>query len=296
MKKGLGRGLNAIFEDNSFPLDTNAPRKDEPIAMLRIADIEPNREQPRKVFDEAALNELSESIKQHGLIQPLLVEPMENGRYRIIAGERRWRACRIAEIKEVPAVIRSVTPKQMMELALIENLQREDLNPMEEAEGYKQLMELYHMTQEQVASSVGRSRPAVANTLRLLTLPEMLRQCVADGSLSAGHARAILALEDPDKMQEVAREVMGAHLSVRQTEQLIAKMRKSRRMAAPTLDAEVVRALETMEKSASARLGNQVKIKHTVQNRGKVEIPYYSVQELEKIIDAIMKGGEGYGR
>ncbi len=296
MKKGLGRGLDAIFEDNSFSFGNTAEKETQPISLLRIADIEPNREQPRKAFDEAALSELAESIKQHGLIQPLLVEPMENGRYRIIAGERRWRACRLAQVKEVPAVVRSVTPKQMMELALIENLQREDLNPIEEAEGYKQLMELYHMTQEQVASSVGKSRPAVANTVRLLSLPEMIRQCVSDGSLSAGHARALMAVEDADKMQELAREVMGAHLSVRQTEQLVAKTRKSRRMAAPALDGEVVRALETMEKNATARLGNQVKIKHTVQNRGKVEIPYYSVQELEKIIDAIMKGGEGYGR
>ena len=163
--KGLGLGLDAIFEDNDFVVEQ--PRKEESIHTLRISQIEPNRNQPRKVFDEEALETLADSIAKHGLIQPLLVEPLEGERYRIIAGERRWRACRIAGIESVPVVIRTVTEQQNMEIALIENLQREDLNPIEEAKGYQSLSELYNMTQEQIAASVGKSRPAVANAMRL---------------------------------------------------------------------------------------------------------------------------------
>lgn len=287
MKKGLGKGLDAIFEDNEFVIDQ--PRPEEGIHTLRVSEIEPNRAQPRKVFDEDALQALASSIEKHGLIQPLVVEPLANGRYQIIAGERRWRACRKAGVEEVPVVIRTVTEQQNMELALIENLQREDLNPIEEAMGYRSLAEMYHMTQEEIAESVGKSRPAVANALRLLSLPEQLMDFVAGGELSAGHAKALMALEDKDEMLALANKVISDELTVRQTEALVksAKAPKKEKTAFPP---EVKMALEQMENDASSYVGNRVSIHHSPKNRGKVEISYHSVDELEKIID-ILKGG-----
>ena len=187
-KGGLGKGLDALFVEN----DTG----DTSSVTLRISEIEPNREQPRKYFDEEALTELADSIRQHGVIQPLLVRPMENGTYQLVAGERRWRASRMAGLTEVPVVIKDLSEIEAMELALIENLQRQDLNPIEEAVGFQQLMERYSMTQEQVASRVGKSRPAVANALRLLNLPEQVVAMVQSGEVSPGHARALLKLEE----------------------------------------------------------------------------------------------------
>ncbi len=287
-KKGLGRGVNAIMEDNDF--DIEQPRADEGIQTLRLSEIEPNRGQPRKAFDEEALNALAASIEQHGLIQPLLVEPLESGRYRIIAGERRWRACRMAGIEEVPVVIRTVTAKQNMEIALIENLQREDLNPIEEAYGYRSLSEVYGMTQEDIAKSVGKSRPAVANALRLLSLPEQIMDFVASGELSTGHAKAIMPL-DEEKMLVIANRIISEGLTVRQTEGLVKKSLAPAKEK-PVFDLEVTLALQTMEQEAGEHVGNKVTIHHTPKNAGKVEIKYHSVKELEKIIE-ILKGGEG---
>lgn len=291
MKKGLGKGLDAIFEDNDFKIES--PRPHEGIHELRIADIEPNRDQPRKHFDENALAALAESIEKHGLIQPLLVEPMEDGRYRIIAGERRWRACRMAGLESVPAVIRTMSEQQNMEVALIENLQREDLNPIEEALGYKSLIELFHMTQEEVASSVGKSRPEISNRLRLLSLPEQIMDFVSSKELSAGHARALMALEDADLMLAYANKIITEGLSVRQTEALVQKAKRQKKE--PTqLSVEVLQALSDLEKAASESVGSRVVIRHNAKNKGKVEISYASVDELEKIID-ILKGGEVHG-
>lgn len=287
MKKGLGKGLDAIFEDNDFAIEK--PHSDEGIKELRISEIEPNREQPRKVFDEEALQALAASIEKHGLIQPLLVEPLENGRYRIIAGERRWRACRIAGLETVPAVVRTVTKQQNMEIALIENLQREDLNPIEEAMGYRSLSEVYQMTQAEIADSVGKSRSAVANALRLLALPEQLIDFVASGELSSGHAKALMALEDKEVMLALANKVISDDLTVRQTEQLVKKT-VSPAKEKPLPDTEVLLALRKMEEDASSYVGNKVTIHYHPKNRGKVEISYHSVEELEKIID-ILKGG-----
>ena len=196
-KGGLGKGLDALFVEN----DTG----DTSSVTLRISEIEPNREQPRKNFDEEALTELADSIRQHGVIQPLLVRPMENGTYQLVAGERRWRASRMAGLTEVPVVIKDLSEIEAMELALIENLQRQDLNPIEEAVGFQQLMERYSMTQEQVASRVGKSRPAVANALRLLNLPEQVVAMVQSGEVSPGHARALLKLEDEEQILEIAK-------------------------------------------------------------------------------------------
>lgn len=290
MKKPMGLGLDAIFEDNDFVIEQ--PRKEEGIHTLRISQIEPNRNQPRKVFDEEALQALADSIEKHGLIQPLLVEPLEKDRYRIIAGERRWRACRMAGLESVPAVIRTVTEQQNMEIALIENLQREDLNPIEEAKGYRSLSELYHMTQEQIAESVGKSRPAIANAMRLLSLPEQIMDFVSAGELSTGHAKALMPLEKDD-MLAMANRVISEELTVRQTEALVKKFLTPKKEK-EGFDREVVLALEEMEKLASEKVGNKVSIHHTPKNKGKVEIRYHSVAELEKIID-ILKGGVNIG-
>ena len=290
MKKPMGLGLDAIFQDNDFA--ATQPQKEEGVHTLRISQIEPNRNQPRKVFDEQALQTLADSIQKHGLIQPLLVEPLSQDRYRIIAGERRWRACRMAGIESVPAVIRTVTQQQNMEIALIENLQREDLNPIEEAKGYRALNDLYHMTQEQIAESVGKSRPAVANAMRLLSLPEQIIDFVSSGELSAGHAKALMSLGSED-MLALANKVITEDLTVRQTEGLVKKMLSPKKEKAG-FDTEVLLALAEMEKVASESVGNKVSIHHTPKNKGKVEIRYHSVEELEKIID-VLKGGANIG-
>ncbi|MEE1319526.1 MAG: ParB/RepB/Spo0J family partition protein, partial [Ruminococcus sp.] len=208
---GLGKGLNAIFIENDSE-DNNGS------VMLKISEIEPNRSQPRKDFDEKALNELAESISKHGLLQPLLVRPLTMGGYQIVAGERRYRACRMAGITEVPVIIRELGETETMEIALIENLQREDLTPMEEALGYKVLMDEHGFSQEEVAQSVGKSRPAVANALRLLKLPQSIIDLLNEGQMSAGHARALLTHEDDELMKELAEEIIKTDLSVRQVE------------------------------------------------------------------------------
>ena len=210
---GLGKGLNAIFIENDSEDNGGS-------VTLKISEIEPNREQPRKEFDEKALSELAESISKHGLLQPLLVRPLTLGGYQIVAGERRYRACRMAGLTEVPVIIRELGETETMELALIENLQREDLTPLEEALGYKVLMDEHGFSQEDVAQSVGKSRPAVANALRHLKLPESISEYLKDGRISAGHARALLTLENEELMKELAEEIVSKDLSVRQVEKI----------------------------------------------------------------------------
>ncbi len=287
-KRALPQGLDALFEDNDF--NTAEKEEQDGVVTLRLSAIEPNRNQPRKAFDQAALETLADSIAAHGLIQPLMVEPIGDDRYRIIAGERRWRASRMAGLESVPVIIRTVSEQENMELALIENLQREDLNPIEEAKGYKSLAEQYGMTQEQIAASVGKSRSAVANIMRLLSLPEQVLDFVASGELSAGHAKALLALGEED-MLFYANRIISEELSVRQTEALVKKALAPQKPKAQP-DREVVYALEEMERAASEKVGNRVRIHHSPKNKGKVEIQYHSVAELEKIID-ILKGGDG---
>lgn len=282
MKKGLGKGLDALFADNLVELEEQ-PKSE---STVRLSQIEPDKNQPRKHFEEEAMEQLASSIKEHGLIQPIIVTPIDGERYRIIAGERRWRACRMAGLEEVPVLIRDYTPQEISEISLIENLQREDLNPIEEALGYRNLMELYGMTQEKIAETVSKSRSAVANTLRLLALPEQILDFIKTGELSAGHARALLSVEDADTQLALANKIITEGLSVRQAEELVKKSKSAPKKTAPT-DPSVEQALHELENRASARVGNKVTIRHKANNKGKVEISYYSVSELEKIIEIL---------
>lgn len=224
-KGGLGKGLDALFMDNET-VDSGG------VVTLRLSQIEPNRDQPRKIFSEEALNELADSIREHGVLQPLLVRPLPGGSYQLVAGERRWRASRMAGLQEVPVVIREMDEEQAMEIALIENLQREDLNAIEEATGYKQLMERYGMTQEQVAKRVGKSRPAIANALRLLNLPQKVMDMVGEGEVSPGHARALLAFDDQDRIVEIAQKVKTGKYSVRDIERMAKNQDEKKEKAA----------------------------------------------------------------
>ena len=283
-KGGLGKGLDALFIDNET-VDTG-------VVTLRLSEIEPNKEQPRKVFSEEALNELADSIKEHGVLQPLLVRPLPTGGYQLVAGERRWRASRMAGLQEVPVVIRDMDEEQAMEIALIENLQREDLNAIEEASGYKLLMERYGMTQEQVAKRVGKSRPAIANALRLLHLPQTVITMVEEGELSPGHARALLAFEDQNKLLSVAQKVKTGKYSVRDIE----KMSKEKNEEPQDQKAEAYQeswsAQETffteMELALSNELGRKVKIVQS-GNGGLIQIQFYSEEDLKQLAEKMSK-------
>ena len=255
---------------------------------MPVYKIEPNPDQPRREFDPEALEDLAASIRQHGIIQPLTVRQGSNGYYQIIAGERRWRAARMADLTEVPAVVIEADDKKTMELALIENLQREDLNPVEEALGYQSLMENYAMTQEQAAERVGKSRPAVANALRLLNLTPEVLEMVQNGKLSAGHARAVLSLKDPKKQIQAAQRIAALGLSVRQAELLCKNMTRPAEKPKPvTLAVDYV---AECEKNLSKRLGRGVKIVNG-KRKGKFELEFYGQEDLQKLLDALMAMG-----
>ncbi len=276
-KSGLGRGFDAIFADNSVE-DISSGNSTTKVKLL---DIEPNRDQPRKQFDEEALAELSDSIAQHGVLQPLLVRPMPDGGYQLVAGERRWRASRMAGLTEVPVVIRDLTDAQVAELALVENLQRENLNPLEEANGYKELSEKFGYTQEKISEIVGKSRPSIANALRLLNLPESVQEMVSDGSLSMGHARAILSLED-DKMKiDLAKLVIQNDISVRETERVARNMMKE----APKKSKAKKRNpyYDEAELALSEVLGRKVKITKS-SKKGALEIEFFDDADLKKLL------------
>lgn len=271
---GLGKGLNAIFIENDSE-DNNGS------VTLKISEIEPNRTQPRKDFDEKALSELAESISQHGLLQPLLVRPLTLGGYQIVAGERRYRACRMAGLTEVPVTIRELSDTETMEIALIENLQREDLSPVEEALGYKSLMDEHGFSQEDVATSVGKSRPAIANSLRLLKLPESIMEYLKDGSISAGHARALLMLEDEQLMKELAEEIIKKDLSVRQVEKICKKNPKPQNDEKPEKKPSYYSMVEL---ALSESLGRKIKVaKSKGKEGGVLQIEFYSDEELTEI-------------
>lgn len=278
--KGLGKGLGALLGDFEEPSVSNSPYK-----LLPIYKVEPNPEQPRRDFDEEELEALAESIALHGVIQPLTVREMPTGYYQIIAGERRWRAARMAELTEIPAVIVEADDKKAMELALIENLQRQDLNPVEEALGYQSLMEEYGMTQEEAANRVGKSRPAVANALRLLNLcPEVLEK-VRNGALTAGHARAVLMLKTDRQQQQAAQKISALGLSVRQAELLCKNMtRPQKQEPAVTLAVDYV---AECERSLSKHLGRGVKIING-KRKGKFELEFYGQEDLQNLLDALM--------
>ena len=279
-KQSLGRGLDALFEENSFDIT------EKPVTEAALIDIEPDKNQPRRDFDAAALDELAESIKQHGVISPLIVREIGEGRYRIIAGERRYRAAKLAGLDRVPVVVRDCSEQQTSEISLVENLQREDLGALEEAAGYRRLMDEFGLTQEQVAARVSRSRSAVANSLRLLTLPEKIMEMLKNGSLSAGHARALLALDDDGQKLEAAEKTVSAGLSVRQTEELVKKL-KTGKKPVKTVDPEVAIAIKQLEERMSSGTGNKVRIKHGARGSGRVEVFYSSADELEKIVDML---------
>ena len=280
-QKGLGKGLGALLGDFA-----EEPQEKSAYQSLPIYKVEPNPDQPRKDFDPEELENLAESIREHGLIQPLTVREMPTGYYQIIAGERRWRAARLARLSEVPVVIIEADDRKAMELALIENLQRQDLNPVEEAQGYKSLMEDYGLTQEEAAARVGKSRPAVANALRLLGLNPEVLELVRSGSLTAGHARAIASLKSEKKQQEAAKKVIALSLSVRQTETLCKNMEKE-----PAPKKEEVFAVDYVaecEKSLSKHLGRGVKIVNG-KRKGRFELEFYGQEDLQKLLDALMK-------
>ncbi len=281
-KKGLGRGLDALFADNAVVQGESGGTE-----RLKIMDIEPNREQPRKQFNEEALAELANSIAAHGVIQPLLVRPTAGGGYQLIAGERRWRAARMAGLTEVPVFIREMTDEEAAAIALIENLQREDLNPMEEAVGYQSLMEQYGITQEEAAQRVGKARPTVANALRLLKLPEEAKAMVLDGSLSAGHARALLGFKDEAKLLETAQLAVKKDISVREVERLV---RNANKTAKPAESRTTHRAtfFDEVELSLTEALRRKVKVAtKPKQESGTLEIDFYSQEDLARIAAAL---------
>lgn len=286
-KKGLGRGLGALLDAGAVVETTTENEKD--VKKIKITQIEPNKTQPRTDFDEEKIEELADSIREYGLIQPIVVKLNKNGYYTIIAGERRWRASRKAGLKEIPAVIKDVSEQTEKEITLIENIQREDLNALEEAAGIKELMDVYGLTQEEVAQKIGRSRPAVANILRLLNLPEEIQKLVKDGTLSQGHARALLAVEDKVKAQEIAKLIIAQDMSVRQTEAYIANLSKVKTVKKPTKEEiEISRHIKALEESLSSELGTKIKIVNK-KNKGKIEIPYNSSEDFDRIIKLIKK-------
>lgn len=283
-QKGLGRGLGALLGDYSADPQPDAPQGTVRVPLQRV---EPNPLQPRKAFDAEALQALADSIAEHGIIQPLTVRPIENGYYQIIAGERRWRAARLAGLNEVPVVVMEVDDKEAMELALIENLQRQDLNPIEEALGYQSLLNDYHMTQEQAAQRVGKSRPAVANALRLLSLAPEVQELLADGTLSAGHAKAILMLREAKQQLLAAQRIVNLQLSVRQAENLCRSMAK--KPAEPPKTEEVqVDYIAECEKSLSRHLGRGVKIVNG-KHKGRFELEFYGQDDLQRLLDALLQ-------
>ncbi len=280
-QKGLGKGLGALLGD--FTEETTAKG---PYKLLPIHKVEPNAGQPRQDFGEEELDALAESIATHGIIQPLTVRELPNGYYQIIAGERRWRAARMANLSEVPVIVIEADDKKTMELALIENLQRQDLNPVEEALGYQSLMRDYGLTQDETAERVGKSRPAVANALRLLNLcPEVLEK-VRNGELSAGHARAVLSLKDAKKQQEAAQKIIALGLSVRQAELICKNMSKEvRPMPVQQMRIDYI---GECEKQLSTQLGRGVKIVNG-KRKGRFELEFYGAEDLQKLLDALMK-------
>ena len=281
-QKGLGKGLGALLGDFSEPAAEESAYR-----MLPLHRVEPNPEQPRQDFDEEELTALSESIRQHGILQPLTVRETGAGYYQIIAGERRWRAARMAELTEVPAIVVEADDKKAMELALIENLQRQDLNSVEEALGYRSLMEEFGLTQEEAASRVGKSRPAVANSLRLLSLDEKVLEMLRAGTISAGHAKAILMLKSGKKQQESAQKIANLGLSVRQAELLCKNMSREQ---PPVKETPVLKVdyVKECEKSLSKHLGRGVKIVNG-KRKGRFELEFYGQDDLQNLLDALMK-------
>ena len=290
-KSGLGKGLDALIpagnkkapvkkETEPVIIETIVEKKG--VETLKITEVEPNREQPRKNFNEDALLELSDSIKQYGVIQPLIVQK-KGDHYEIIAGERRWRAAKMAGIKEIPVIIKDYSDQQVMEISLIENIQREDLNPIEEAMAYKNLMEEFHLKQDEIAEKVSKSRTAVTNSMRLLKLDKRVQQMMIDDMISAGHARTLITIEDPDVQYNIATKIFDEKLSVRETEKMVKLIQK------PEVKKEKAEKVNSfiykdIEEKIKAILGTKVTVDHRSNNKGRISIEYYSNDELERIL------------
>lgn len=290
-KTGLGKGLDALIPSGSKK--TIPPRKEneysekiqekDGVQELKISEVEPNRQQPRKNFDEDALLELTESIKQFGIIQPLVVQK-KGDHYEIIAGERRWRAAKKAGIKKVPVIIKEYNPQEVMEISLIENIQREDLNPIEEALAYKRLLEEFQLKQDEIAEKVSKSRTTVTNSLRLLKLDDRIQQMVIDDMISTGHARALLALENKEEQYAAAVKIFDEKMNVRDTEKLV-KLLQNKKPEKPKEEPANSFIYKNIEEKIKAILGTKVKVDHKANNRGKITIEYYSNEELERIVE-----------
>lgn len=288
-KAGLGKGLDSLIT-NKVTL-VKEEKNTEGIS-IDIKKIEPNRAQPRKNFDEDALLELSESIKQFGILQPLIVQDKKDY-YEIIAGERRWRAAKLAGLKEVPVIIKQLTEQEMVEISLIENIQRENLNPIEEAIAYKRLLTEFNLKQDEVAERVSKSRTAVTNSMRLLKLNEKVQQMVIDDMISTGHARAILGIDDMERQYQIAQKIFDEKLSVRETEKLVKKIQQEKNedksKKEKKTDSKMKAILGDLEETMKGILGTKVAINQKNEEKGKIEIEYYSMDELDRIIDLIRK-------
>ena len=293
-KHALGKGLDSLIANKvgTAPLAENKKSEEKPAEVkVKISKVEPNREQPRKNFDEDALLELAESIKQFGVLQPLLVQDRKDY-YEIIAGERRWRAAKIAGLKEVPVIIKKLTEQEMVEISLIENIQRENLNPIEEALAYKRLLNEFNLKQDEVAERVSKSRTAVTNSMRLLKLNVKVQQMVIDDMLTTGHARALLGIEDQEKQYVVAQQIFDEKLSVRETEKLVKKIQKEKNLPEKKkeeLDEQVALAYHDVEEKMKLILGTKVNIRAKDDKKGKIEIEYYSMDEFNRIFEMMQK-------
>lgn len=304
-KKGLGKGLGAIFgedvvKENKEETEKKAKAKAEAkaaeemdekgrILMLKLDLVQPNKEQPRKTFDEEKINELAESIKNYGVLQPLLVQKNDSF-YEIIAGERRWRAAKAAGLKEVPAVLKEYSKQEAMEISLIENVQRADLNPIEEALGYRQLIDEFGLTQQEIAVRVAKSRTAITNTMRLLKLDEQIQNMLVQGVITSGHARALLSLEDTQMQLKAAKEILDKKLSVRETERLVKRLQKEasgEKKEEKKKDETLALIYQDLEDRMKSVMGTKVSIHNKDKNKGRIEIEYYSEAELERIVEMI---------
>lgn len=291
--KGLGKGLDAMIPDKVNKQGTSkdigiTPTEDQAV-MVSINKVEPNKEQPRKNFNEDALLELSESIKQMGVIQPIVVQDRDSF-YEIIAGERRWRAAKQAGLKKIPVIVKHYTEQEIVEISLIENIQREDLNPIEEAFAYKRLLEEFNLKQDEVAERVSKSRTAVTNSIRLLKLDERVQQMVIDDLIQTGHARTLLGIDDNEKQYAMAQKVFDEKLSVRETEKLVKKIqREKEEIEKPKTDKQLEIIYQDLEEKMKQALGTKVSINAKDENKGKIEIEYYNKDDLERLIDMILK-------
>ena len=292
--RGLGKGLDALIpsginDKSSKTKESSLSEKKSGETVVNITKVEPNREQPRKNFDEDALEELAESIKQFGLLQPILVQDRKTY-YEIIAGERRWRAAKKAGLKEVPVIIKNLTEQEIVEISLIENIQREDLNPIEEAQAYKRLLTEFNLKQDEVAERVAKSRTAVTNSMRLLKLCDNVQQMIIDGMISTGHARALISIEDPEQQYTVAQQIFDEKLSVRDVEKLVKNLNQPPKVKKAVITDKSLEAVyQNIEENLKQKLSTKVSITSKGNGAGKIEIEFYSHEDLEKLMDLLSK-------